>query len=162
MKKIIALTLSIIVAVGLLTGCKSPQQNAVTASLITLAVSGGSVGYITSHPASRPDFVAADVALAALSSSTNTITITQVEQALQVAGPSGSTPAIAVVVSNLIPMLQSYEAQNSSNTTISTAQTFLVAVKTGLDQALLVTAPAAPVVVPPIVNPPAAPTVPAK
>ena len=151
MKKFITPITSLVVAIGLLAGCAStPSNQAVTTTVITIAVAAGSTAYIQSHPTTRPDFVAADIALTALTG--QPVTTAQVESALQ-STLGAQTPAVSVIVTDLIPLVESYAASNSTNSTTANAQIVLGAVLAGLNQGLAATAPVTPVVPTPAVVP---------
>jgi hypothetical protein len=63
---------------------------------------------------------------------------------------------VSVIVTDLIPLVESYAQSNSTNSTTANAQIVLGAVLAGLNQGLSATAPVTPVV------PAVVPVVPAK
>ena len=122
-------------------GCATTAQNtAITSAAITTLTAVGATEYIINKPVSRPDFVAADVALAALAT-TNAVTAGQVQAALSAVTPGANQSSVAVAITDVLPLFQAYVAQPSTNSTLSSVQLGVNAIVAGLNQAIAATAP---------------------
>ena len=126
----------------LAVGCATtPQNQAITSAAITTLTAVGATEYIIQNPNTRPDFVAADAVVTALAT-TNTVTVAQIESGLSSIKLGNNQAAVTIAIADVLPLLQLYTQQPSTNAALSSVQLGAQALVAGLNQALAATVPA--------------------
>ena len=153
MKKLTSLAALAALTISLLsTGCanNTAQQQAIEQLLITTAATAGTEAALNpqegGNPSLRPDFVAVDTLLYALSGNTNQLTVAQVQAVLASAGQTNA--AIAPLVPLVVNLVNVYSqtAQGTNGAVLSgTTQQVVLWIANGIQADLSLNAPPASV-----------------
>lgn len=131
-----------------LTGCSTTNGTFNTAqqdALITAAASTGTAITLTAKPSYKPAFQAASATLGLLSQ-TNQLTVADIQNALKAVNVQGTTtPIVALAIGDALTLMDAFGVNVQSlpqNQQLGAVQGVAAATKTGIDQGLLLFAPA--------------------